>query len=116
MLHKATKTVVASLFNNFSLQKHELNVNKFALFLECELMSFLLLPLIFLLSACPLGFFKVSVGHDPCLPCPAHSHAPLPGSRECVCQNRYYRSPMDNSDAPCTGKYLDGVFENKKGN
>ncbi|KAK2516732.1 Ephb6 [Columba guinea] len=54
-------------------------------------------------QACPLGFFKVSVGHDPCLPCPAHSHAPLPGSRECVCQNRYYRSPMDNSDAPCTG-------------
>nr|XP_021148391.1 ephrin type-B receptor 5 isoform X2 [Columba livia] len=53
-------------------------------------------------QACPLGFFKVSVGHDPCLPCPAHSHAPLPGSRECVCQNRYYRSPMDNSDAPCT--------------
>lgn len=78
-------------------------------------MSFLLLPLIFLLLACPLGFFKVSVGDDPCYLCPAHSHAPLPGSSECVCQNRYYRSASDNSDAPCTGKYLDGVFESKKG-
>ncbi|NXG89077.1 EPHB5 protein, partial [Stercorarius parasiticus] len=54
-------------------------------------------------QACPLGFFKVSVGDDPCHPCPAHSHAPLPGSSECACQNRYYRSASDNSDAPCTG-------------
>ncbi|XP_010156988.1 PREDICTED: ephrin type-B receptor 5-like, partial [Eurypyga helias] len=54
-------------------------------------------------QACPLGFFKVSVGDDPCHLCPAHSHAPQPGSRECVCQNRYYRSALDNSDAPCTG-------------
>ncbi|XP_061310238.1 ephrin type-B receptor 6 isoform X3 [Pezoporus flaviventris] len=53
-------------------------------------------------QACPLGFFKVSVGDDPCHQCPDHSHAPLPGSRECVCQNRYYRSASDNSDAPCT--------------
>uniref|UniRef100_A0A8D2MBG6 receptor protein-tyrosine kinase n=1 Tax=Zonotrichia albicollis TaxID=44394 RepID=A0A8D2MBG6_ZONAL len=54
-------------------------------------------------QACAPGFFKVSVGDDPCHLCPAHSHAPLPGSRECVCQNRYYRSASDNSDAPCTG-------------
>ncbi|XP_014803033.1 PREDICTED: ephrin type-B receptor 6 isoform X2 [Calidris pugnax] len=53
-------------------------------------------------QACPLGFFKASVGDEPCHPCPAHSHAPLPGSSECVCQNRYYRSASDNSDAPCT--------------
>ncbi|XP_057271928.1 ephrin type-B receptor 6 isoform X3 [Pezoporus wallicus] len=53
-------------------------------------------------QACPLGFFKVSVGDDPCHQCPDHSHAPLPGSSECVCQNRYYRSASDNSDAPCT--------------
>ncbi|KAF2980158.1 hypothetical protein EK904_007090, partial [Melospiza melodia maxima] len=52
---------------------------------------------------CAPGFFKVSVGDDPCHLCPAHSHAPLPGSRECVCQNRYYRSASDTSDAPCTG-------------
>lgn len=78
-------------------------------------MSFLLLPLSFsLLVACPLGSFKVSVGDDSCHLCPAHSHAPLPGSSECVCQNRYYRSASDNSDAPCTGKCLDGVSESKK--
>ncbi|KAM9565456.1 ephrin type-B receptor 5 isoform 3-T6 [Guaruba guarouba] len=53
-------------------------------------------------QACPLGFFKVSVGDDPCHQCPDHSHAPMPGSSECVCQNRYYRSASDNSDAPCT--------------
>ncbi|XP_054662299.1 ephrin type-B receptor 5 isoform X4 [Grus americana] len=53
-------------------------------------------------QACPLGFFKVSVGDDPCNLCPAHSHALLPGSSECVCQNRYYRSASDSSDAPCT--------------
>ncbi|XP_074751393.1 ephrin type-B receptor 5 isoform X3 [Athene noctua] len=53
-------------------------------------------------QACPLGFFKVSVGDDPCHLCPAHSHAPLPGSSKCVCQNHYYRSASDNSDAPCT--------------
>ncbi|XP_030327684.1 ephrin type-B receptor 6 isoform X4 [Strigops habroptila] len=53
-------------------------------------------------QACPLGFFKVSVGDDPCHQCPDRSHAPLPGSSECVCQNRYYRSASDNSDAPCT--------------
>ncbi|XP_061221423.1 ephrin type-B receptor 5 isoform X3 [Neopsephotus bourkii] len=53
-------------------------------------------------QACPLGFFKVSVGDDPCHQCPDHSHAPLPGSSECVCQNGYYRSASDNSDAPCT--------------
>uniref|UniRef100_A0A8C9NQ08 receptor protein-tyrosine kinase n=1 Tax=Serinus canaria TaxID=9135 RepID=A0A8C9NQ08_SERCA len=54
-------------------------------------------------QACAPGFFKVSVGDDPCHLCPAHSHAPQPGSRECECQNRYYRSASDNSDAPCTG-------------
>ncbi|NWT55859.1 EPHB5 protein, partial [Erythrocercus mccallii] len=54
-------------------------------------------------QACAPGFFKASVGDDPCHLCPAHSHAPLPGSQECVCQNRYYRSASDNSDAPCTG-------------
>ncbi|XP_066861235.1 ephrin type-B receptor 6 isoform X4 [Anser cygnoides] len=53
-------------------------------------------------QACPLGSFKVSVGDDPCHLCPAHSHAPLPGSSECVCQNHFYRSASDNSDAPCT--------------
>ncbi|XP_064319786.1 ephrin type-B receptor 5 isoform X5 [Phalacrocorax carbo] len=53
-------------------------------------------------QACPLGFFKVSVGDDPCHLCPAHSHAPLPGSSECACQNHYYRSALDSSDAPCT--------------
>uniref|UniRef100_A0A8B9VM46 receptor protein-tyrosine kinase n=1 Tax=Anas zonorhyncha TaxID=75864 RepID=A0A8B9VM46_9AVES len=54
-------------------------------------------------QACLLGSFKMSVGDDPCHLCPAHSHAPLPGSSECVCQNHYYRSASDNSDAPCTG-------------
>lgn len=89
------------------------NINKIALFLESKLMSFLLLPLIFFLLACPLGFFKVSVGDDPCHVCPAHSHAPLPGSSECMCQNHYYRSASDSSDAPCTGKFLDEMFESK---
>ncbi|XP_074858258.1 ephrin type-B receptor 5 isoform X2 [Carettochelys insculpta] len=54
-------------------------------------------------KACPIGSFKASVGDAPCKPCPAHSRAPVPGSSECACQSRYYRSASDTSDAPCTG-------------
>lgn len=60
----------------------------------------------FIFSACPRGTFKASAGDAPCSPCPTHSYASIPGSRECGCQAHYYRASSDVSDAPCTSKYL----------
>uniref|UniRef100_A0A670JX22 receptor protein-tyrosine kinase n=1 Tax=Podarcis muralis TaxID=64176 RepID=A0A670JX22_PODMU len=53
-------------------------------------------------KACTVGTFKASVGDAPCSPCPAHSYSSTPGSSECACLTRYYRSSSDTSDTPCT--------------
>ncbi|XP_053147834.1 ephrin type-B receptor 5 isoform X3 [Hemicordylus capensis] len=53
-------------------------------------------------KACTIGTFKASVGDAPCSLCPAHSYSSTPGSSECACLSRYYRSSSDTSDAPCT--------------
>ncbi|XP_065286571.1 ephrin type-B receptor 2 isoform X4 [Dermacentor albipictus] len=51
---------------------------------------------------CPPGTFKPSSGDGPCLRCPSFSVAPQPGSTECRCKERYFRSPTDPKTMPCT--------------
>ncbi|XP_077509559.1 eph receptor tyrosine kinase isoform X2 [Amblyomma americanum] len=51
---------------------------------------------------CPPGTFKSSSGDGPCLRCPSFSVAPQPGSTECRCKERYFRSPTDPKTMPCT--------------
>lgn len=54
-------------------------------------------------QACPGGSYKASAGNAPCLPCPAHSHAPDPAAPVCPCLEGFYRASADPPEAPCTG-------------
>ncbi|KAM4675470.1 ephrin type-B receptor 4 [Discoglossus pictus] len=53
-------------------------------------------------TACPLGFFKPTVGEMPCQACPINSQSTMPGATICSCKPPYYRAASDPATAPCT--------------
>uniref|UniRef100_A0A8C9SC90 Ephrin type-A receptor 10 n=1 Tax=Scleropages formosus TaxID=113540 RepID=A0A8C9SC90_SCLFO len=53
-------------------------------------------------EACPPGSYKMSSRQQECFACPAHSVAEEEGSVLCVCEEDYYRTPLDVPSAPCT--------------
>ncbi|XP_066573674.1 ephrin type-A receptor 10 [Amia ocellicauda] len=53
-------------------------------------------------EACPTGSYKMSTRQQECFPCPEHSFTDEEGSVLCVCEEDYYRTPLDSPSSACT--------------
>ncbi|XP_063054864.1 ephrin type-B receptor 5 [Engraulis encrasicolus] len=52
--------------------------------------------------ACPVGFFKATVGPSPCTMCLANSRTSTEASTICECRSGFYRAPADINTTSCT--------------
>ncbi|XP_039595813.1 ephrin type-A receptor 7-like isoform X1 [Polypterus senegalus] len=53
-------------------------------------------------EACSPGFYKMSPRQQECLPCPEHSTTEEEGSTMCVCEEGYFRTPLESPSSACT--------------
>lgn len=65
----------------------------------------MILTLCFLLAVCPPGEYKDDVSASRCRACPMNSEALYTGSKECKCNEGYFRTASDPKSMPCTRQY-----------
>ncbi|XP_078064057.1 ephrin type-A receptor 2-like, partial [Mustelus asterias] len=52
--------------------------------------------------ACPVGFYKNSIGQSRCIECPQHSNTQAEGAGSCPCDQNFYRGSGELLGQPCT--------------